>query len=184
VPDLLEALTSPDAGVRRWSALDLAGVREAVPALAGALASEPDVAVRDAILTTLAEIDSEEIPDLLASYLRAPDARLRNAVTEIIAQLSGTPAIIDGLLRDTDPHMRISAVMVLTLMVDPSVPAKLTAVIENDSDPRVVAAAVGELAELGDASHLPLLAGARARFVDDPFVAFTVDLAAERVAKS
>jgi HEAT repeat protein len=184
VPDLIAMLSSPDAGARRWAALDLAGAGDAAPTLVGALSSETDLAVRDAILTTLAGLDNALVPELLAVYLRSPDAGLRNAVAETIAQLAGTPAIIETLLSDPDPHMRIIAVMVLTLMADPSVPAWLASVVEDDQDPRVVASAIGELAELGDTSHLPLLARARARFPDDPFVSFTVGIAEERVAQS
>ena len=55
---LQDRLADPDAEQRRRAALDLDGHAEAVPALLARVPAETDLAVRDAVLTTLAAIDA------------------------------------------------------------------------------------------------------------------------------
>ncbi len=169
---LLAGLRDPRADVRRWAALDLAGNQDAVASLAARLGEEPDQAVRDALLGTLAEIGGAAVVDALVPYLRCEDAGVRNAVVECMSLIPASVEALPALLRDPDADVRAMTVMLLAALRDPRVPDLLLGVVACDPDPNVAGAAIGELAELGDETACNVIEAAAGRFPNDPFVAF------------
>ena len=175
---LLAALTADDAEERRRAALGLDGVAEAVPALLARVGAEPDPAVRDAVLTTLAAVDREDVATGLAVHLASEDAALRTAVAETLAAMpTAVPGLLPGLLADPDHDVRIMTVMILADLVHPDSVPRLVEVIRTDPHPNVVAAAVDALLPSATEDHAAVLREARARFPDDPFLRFTVEAA-------
>lgn len=184
VPGLIATLVAPgaDADARRWAALDLAGEPEAVHALCAAVAAEGSRAARDAMLTALVETGGEDVVRALVVHLRSAGAELRNAVVEALAQIEATALVVPELLADPDPDVRILTVMALASLRSPLVPSWLLSVVREDEHANVCGAALGELAEVGDASMLAAVETLPARFPQDPFIAFAARSVAERLA--
>ncbi|MGO9791987.1 MAG: HEAT repeat domain-containing protein [Solirubrobacteraceae bacterium] len=178
---LLTALRDPRADVRRWAALDLAGNQDAVAPLAARLAGEADQAVREALLSTLAEIGGAAVVDALVPYLRWEDAGVRNAVVECLSLISASVDAIPELLADSDADVRAMTVMLLAALRDARVPELLLGVVACDPDPNVCGAAIGELAELGDETACIVIEAAATRFPNDPFVAFAARTSVARL---
>ncbi len=184
--DPLAALEDADASVRRDAAHGLghpaghgAVAPGAVAALARRLETESDAGVREAILTTLARIATDEAAAALVPFLDREDAALRNGVLESLQQMPAevaAPALLP-LLRHADPDLRIFAVQGLGGLAHPGRADWLAAVMERDADVNVGLAAVEALAEAGSPEALSSLETLARRFPDDPFVAFAVDAA-------
>ncbi|CAO3410802.1 HEAT repeat domain-containing protein [Azospirillum largimobile] len=183
--DPLAALEDADASVRRDAAHGLghpfggAAPRGAVAALARRLEAEGDAGVREAILTALARIATDEAAAALVPLLDREDAALRNAALESLQQMPAevaAPALLP-LLGHADPDLRIFAVQGLGGLVHPGRADWLAAVMERDADVNVGLAAVEALAEAGSPEALSSLETLARRFPDDPFVAFAVDAA-------
>ena len=182
---LIRRLHDPSADVRRWAALDLAAATvagaDAVIALAARLAQEHDQAVREALLSTLAEIGGAAVVDALVPYLRWEDAGVRNAVVECLGQIPACADVVPLLLADADADVRVLTVMVLASLRDPRVPGWLLDAVACDPDPNVCGAAIGELTEVGDETASAAIEAAAGRFPGDPFVAFAARTFAARV---
>lgn len=182
--DPLAALEDADASVRRDAAHGLghapdAAPRGAVAALARRLEAEGDAGVREAILTALARIATDEAAAALVPFLDREDAALRNAALESLQQMPAevaAPALLP-LLGHADPDLRIFAVQGLGGLAHPGRADWLAAVMERDADVNVGLAAVEALAEAGSPEALSSLETLARRFPDDPFVAFAVDAA-------
>ena len=184
--DPLAALGDPDASARREAAYGLghpagqAGVAPgSVAALAGRLEAEDDAGVREAILTALARIATDEAAAALVPLLDREDAALRNAALESLQQMPAevaAPALLP-LLGHADPDLRIFAVQGLGGLAHPGRADWLAAVMERDADVNVGLAAVEALAEAGSPEALSSLEILARRFPDDPFVTFAVDAA-------
>ena len=183
--DPLAALEDADASVRRDAAHGLghpsggAAPPGAVAALARRLEAEGDAGVREAILTALARIATDEAAAALVPFLDREDAALRNAALESLQQMPAevaAPALLP-LLGHADPDLRIFAVQGLGGLVHPGRADWLAAVMERDADVNVGLAAVEALAEAGSPEALSSLETLARRFPDDPFVAFAVDAA-------
>lgn len=179
--DPLAALEDADASVRRDAAHGLghAAPPGAVAALARRLETEGDAGVREAILTALARIATDEAAAALIPVLDREDAALRNAALESLQQMPAevaAPALLP-LLGHADPDLRIFAVHGLGGLAHPSRADWLAAVMERDADVNVGLAAVEALAEAGSPEALSSLEALARRFPDDPFVAFAVDAA-------
>jgi HEAT repeat protein len=180
--DLVRALADPHPGVRRWAALDLAGHRPAVEALAAAAGVETDSAAREAIFTTIAGFDSPEAASAVVPYLRSDDAALRVAAVDALSQMpKAAPCYVDGLLGSDDADLRILVVMVLASLRSPEVPRWLLRVIGTDTHANVVSAAIGVLGEVGDATMAAAVDNARARFPGDPLLRFSAAVVSARL---
>ncbi|NMO54158.1 HEAT repeat domain-containing protein [Actinoplanes sp. TBRC 11911] len=174
----VEQLDDPDPEHRRQAALGLEGVAEAVPALLDRVAAEREPQVRDAMLTTLAAVDSPAVAEALAGHLASDDAALRTAVAEALATMPvSVPAIMPGLLTDPDHRVRVMTAMILADLPHPASLMWLSDMIRDDPHPNVVAAAIDALLPSAGPQHAELLRGAARRFPDDPFLRFTVDAA-------
>jgi len=188
--DLVRQLDDPDGEVRRAAALGLGGVglggvdlggvgrAEVVAELLDRVEAEPEAAVRDAMLTTLAAHDTAPVAAALAAHLASDDARLRTAAAEALATMPvSVPAIIPRLLADPDHDVRLMTVMVLADLPHPGSRIWLATMIRDDPHPNVVASAIDALLPSFAPEHRELLERAVRRFPDDPFLRFTVEMA-------
>jgi hypothetical protein len=88
---------------------------------------------------------------------------------------------IPRLLSDGDTDVRLLACELARNQPTGDADRLLTNILATEKQANVCAAAVEVLAEAGSAELLPLLAQCAARFPDDPFLAFAVRLASERI---
>ena len=169
---------------RRWAALDLVDFPESSPLLVARLKQEQDDYVRNAILTSLTLLhDSVAIAGLI-ECLRSEDVALRNEVIETLKHLPDQIApIMDELLHDADPDVRIFAVNILESLRHEHVEAWLIKVIEQDQHLNVCSVAVDLLSEVGTSASASALQQLKARFVNEPYICFAADLALQRILR-
>jgi HEAT repeat protein len=180
---LCVALDSPDATVRRWAARDLTPLPGASTPLIERLKDESDVSVRAVILTALIRIADPAAIAGLVHCLRSEDANLRNEAIEAMKALPVKVApIIQGLLVDKDPDVRIFAINILESLRHADVEAWLIAVIEHEPLVNVCGTAVDLLSEVGSSASHDALERLRARFADEPYIQFATALALKRIA--
>jgi hypothetical protein len=143
---------------------------------------EPDRAVLDLLLTLLVERPSRAVVVRLLPVLACDDARLRGAVAEALEQMpEPLEAEIGALLEHADADVRLQGVVALQHAPIPSAPRLLHQVLLREEHVNVCAAALEGLAGIGDASHLPAVEAARARFPDEPFLDFAAGVCAARI---
>lgn len=185
VPDsagLVEALSAPEAGVRRLAARDLAQHAEHLATLLQHLVQESDYGVRQAIFCSLQSMQSAEMVEGLIPLLRSEEADLRNAAIEVLqTQPALTGEHLEGLLRDTDSDVRIFALDILQLLAHPQAPHWLLQVLAEETHPNVLGAALDRLAELGQPEMLPALMQLRPKIHHEPYLLFTFDLVIRRL---
>lgn len=182
---LLKELESPDPAVRRQAARALAGDQAAVGALSRRLGREDEVAVWDAILTSLVQTGGREALAELLGYLRAEPVQLRNEVLEALKSFPEEeirPAA-EKLLADPDPHLRIAVIQLIQALGHPAGGRLLARVLEREEHVNVAATAVDLLAEMGGPEDVPALEAARRRFAAVPFMAFAIDTALARIRR-
>ena len=181
-PDLLVGLEDDNASVRRWAARDLVNCQDVASALVDRLKREGDLSVREVILTTLTRLGDATAVAGLVDCLHSEDAALRNEAIEAMKQLPDEVApIMQGLLADTDPDVRIFAVNILESLRHPDVEAWLIDVIETDPHINVCGTALDLLSEVGTKAALEPLARLKSRFADEPYIQFAADLALSRI---
>lgn len=168
----------------RWSAARALGAGPGdIEALGHALAAETDARVREAILTSLARTGRPEAADLIAPYLRSEDAQVRTGAMDALAAMPQVLAArLPDLLRDADPDVRILSCELARRIPAEAAETLLGEVIRQDLEVNVCAAAVEVLAEIGGPGALPALSACAARFADEPFLAFSIQAAVERIA--
>lgn len=178
-------LDAEDPAERRRAAHRMASRPEAVADLCARLAIEPDLSVREAILTSLVRGSVPEAVPALLPYLESEDAALRNAVIETVRAMPPAHVLphIEAYLTHEDSDVRIFAVQLLAGLPYPGRIDRLTAVLEGEPHVNVCLAALDGLAELGRPEVLPSFDRLRTRFPDDPVVAFSVDAAHRRFAQ-
>jgi len=167
----------------RWAAARSLATPADVDALGQALATEPDPRVREAILTSLARIDSREAAAAVIPHIRSDDAALRTAALDALramAQASG--AALPDLLGDADSDVRVLACEVVRASPDPRATRLLCDLLDRDPEPNVCAAAIDVLAEVGGPDALPALNRCAERFPDQPFLAFSAKVAMDRIS--
>ena len=181
-PDLLAALEDDNATTRRWAARDIVNCQDVAAALVDRLKREGDLSVREVMLTTLTRLGDSKAVAGLVDCLRSEDAALRNEAIEAMKQLPDEVAtIMQGLLADTDPDVRIFAVNILESLRHPDVESWLIEVIETDPHVNVCGTALDLLSEVGTEAALEPLARFKARFADEPYIQFAADLALRRI---
>jgi HEAT repeat protein len=179
---LLERLESDDADERRRAARELSSDPVAATALAGRLAIESERAVRDALFASLVEIGGAPVADMLGRLLRSEDAALRGAAVEALKRLGcAAVPLLDVLLDDTDPDVRLLAVEVTRAWPSALAAPRLRRVLENDLHVNVCGAAIDVATEVGTIDLLGALARLRVRFADDMFLGFAIDTACTRI---
>lgn len=181
-PDLLVSLEDDNATTRRWAARDLANCPDAAVALVSRLKREAELSVREVILSTLTQLGDATAVAGLVDCLRSDDAALRNEAVEAMKQLPFEVApMMQGLLGDPDPDVRIFTVNILESLCHPDVEAWLIEVISTDAHINVCATAVDLLSEVGTQQSLAPLAQLKRRFPDAPYIQFAADLALRRL---
>jgi HEAT repeat protein len=176
-------LDDPNPAARRWAARDLTDCPAASAALVKRLHIEPDVSVREVILTSLTSLGDELAVAGLVHCLRSEDVGLRNEAIEAMKQLPDEVApIMGGLLNDPSPDVRIFAVNVLESLRHPEVEAWLIRVIDLDPHLNVCATAVDLLGEVGSPAAEGSLLRLKARYANEPYIQFAAALALKRIA--
>lgn len=179
---LVASLDHPSAVTRRWAARDLADCPDSSAALLARLKKETDTSVREVILTTLTRRGDSTVVAGLVQCMHSEDAALRNEAIEAMKLLPDTVApIMRDLLTDADSDMRIFAVNILESLKHPDVELWLREVIERDPHINVCATAVDLLGEVGSSAALESLRQLKARFADQTYIQFAVDLAIKRI---
>ncbi|NEV64510.1 HEAT repeat domain-containing protein [Thiorhodococcus minor] len=179
---LIASLTASDPTARRWAARDLVDCPEAAAALVERLKQEPEVSVREVILTTLTSLGGPVAVSGLVDCLRSEDAALRNEAIEAMQKLPDAVApLMRGLLADPDPDLRIFAVNILESLCHPEVESWLIEVIEGDPHVNVCGVALDLLGEVGTSRARDSLVRVKARFSDEPYIRFAADLALGRL---
>jgi HEAT repeat protein len=168
---------------RREAALELAAVPEAARDLVVALGEEMDHPVREAIVTSLIVIATEEAAAGLANFLNSDDAHLRNLAIEALREIGpAAGSQIERLLASPYPDVRIFAVNVLDAFFyrRERDRERLHTLLQQDPDVNVGLAAVEALSQVGGPEDVPALRAFAARFPEHAFVAFAVDLVCRR----
>ena len=168
---------------QRWAA-----VRAAVDApgglalLADALPRESDARVREAIFTGLARLATPDSAAVVVPYLRSEDAGLRTAAIDALrAMPQACRPHLPSLLADPDSDVRLLSCELVRELPDEEANRLLCALLESETEKNVCAAAVEVLAEIGRPEALPSLTRCATRFSGDPFIAFSVRVATERI---
>jgi hypothetical protein len=179
---LLDSLQSTDEMTRRWAARDLAAFPQASVALMQQLTQEPDRSVREAIFVSLTQIGDQIAVDGLITCLRSEVVNLRNDAIEAMKLMPDAVApMMQGLLHDSDPDIRIFAVNILESLRHPKVESWLIDVITTDPHLNVCATALDLLAEVGSQQAIEPLQQLKQKFADEPFVQFAIDIALTRI---
>jgi HEAT repeat protein len=182
LPGLLEQLQDSSASVRRWAARDLADEPLSGSAICARLAIEPDATVRSVLFTTATRLGGRVVAKAMMDLLRSEDPGLRNGAIEVLSSMPDTVSPhIDALLEDPDGDVRIFTVNLLGDLRHPHVTRWLEQVLATDKAINVVGAALELLVEVGGPQTLPALKATRARFPDDDYIAFAVQLAIDRI---
>lgn len=179
---LIASLADSSATTRRWAARDLVNCPNSAVILVDHLKREPELSVREVILSTLTQLGDAAAVAGLVDCLRSEDAALRNEAVEAMKQLPDEVApMMQGLLTDPDPDVRIFTVNILESLCHPDVEAWLIEVISTDPHINVCATAVDLLSEVGTQAALEPLALLKSRFSADPYIQFAANLALRRI---
>ena len=179
---LLEALVSSDPAARRWAVRDLVQYSDAAGALTAQLKVENDASVRKAILLALTQSGSREAIDGLVGCLRSEDVAMRNEAIEAMKLMPDSVGpLMNSLLHDTDPDVRIFSVNVLESLKHPNVEQWLIDVITHDEHINVCATAVDLLVEVGTVASVIPLQNLKQKFTQEPYISFAADLAIKRI---
>jgi HEAT repeat protein len=179
---LIDSLADSSATTRRWAARDLVNCPNSAVILVDHLKCEPELSVREVILSTLTQLGDAAAVAGLVDCLRSEDAALRNEAVEAMKHLPDEVApMMQGLLTDPDPDVRIFTVNILESLCHPDVEAWLIEVISTDPHINVCATAVDLLSEVGTQAALAPLALLKSRFLADPYIQFAANLALRRI---
>lgn len=179
---LASDLESAEAGARRQAARNILRCPEAAVRLIDRLNREQEVAVREAILNALIRLNDASAAAGLIDCLRSEDAALRNNAMEAFRQLGEhVLPLLQSLLSDPAPDVRICAVNILGSQSHAGAEKWLIRVIEEDSHVNVCATAVDLLCEIGTEAASDSLLRLKTRFAHDPYIQFAADLAINRI---
>jgi len=178
----LVQLRGAAADARRGAAIALGhpaaaeGAEQTVlAALAEHLLTEPDRYVREAIFAAFGNIGGGAAAGMLGPFLRVDDAGLRNGAVETLRVLrEDAVAVVDGLLRDADAEVRFLAVEAIRGWPPELAVPRLRALLDREHHVNVMGAALDVAAAAGDATLLPALTAAQARFAGEAFVEFAI----------
>jgi HEAT repeat protein len=139
--------------------------------------------VREALFSSLADIGGPGVAGLVAPLLRNDDAALRGGAVETLKRLdAAAAAVLDALLDDADPDIRLLAIEVTRSWPSARAAPRLLRILAHDAHVNVCAAAVDVATEVGDGALLAALAALPDRFPDQPFLRFAVTVARARIS--
>ncbi len=167
----------------RWAAARAAaGKPDGVAVLASALSQEGDPRVREAIFTGLARIATAESAAAVVHYLRSDDASLRTGAIDALRAMPQAASLhLPLLLADLDADVRLLSCELARGLPDEDANRLLCQLLEVETEKNVCAAAVEVLAEIGRPEALPSLTRCATRFDGDPFIAFSIKVAIDRI---
>lgn len=168
---------------QRWAAARAAGDMPAsIDALGKALFGETDPRVRAAIFTSLARLHTAESVQAVLPHLRSDDSNVRTGALDALrAMPQAAGRCLPALLRDGDPDVRLLICEIARGLPAAEANPLLCDLIETEPEVNVCAAAVDVLAEIGGPEALPVLARCALRFAGNPFLGFSIKIAAERI---
>lgn len=180
--EVLSGLNSASAEERWAAARAAAELPDAAAALAAALPGEPDLRVREAMFTSLARIGTRDSVARILPLLRSDDSALRTGALDALRSSQvAAPEFLPQLLSDPDVDVRILSCELARNLPDEEASRSLCALLANEREINVCAAAIEVLAEVGDESALPTLARCAERFAQVPFLSFAIQLATDRI---
>ncbi|BEV00188.1 HEAT repeat domain-containing protein [Novosphingobium olei] len=175
-------LDHPDPMLRRRAVQALHGDPESVSVLVALLREEGDNLVRQAAFLALASLNSEKAAHGVAVMLSDADAALRNGALETLASMpTHAGGLLEPLGRDEDPDVRIFAVLLAGELQDSAAGAWLLSLAASETDPNVCSNLAEALGGTGLPDAVPALEAIAARFPDEPFLAFAVETALQRL---
>jgi HEAT repeat protein len=179
---VLTALTSANPDERWAAARAAAGVAGGADALAGAVRTENDPHVREAMFTSLARIGTTESANRLLPLLRCDDAQLRAGALDALRMMpAAVREMLPALLHDRDEDVRILSCELARILPSDEATQLLCAVLAGEQQINVCAAAIEVLAEVGSPAALPCLAECAQRFSGAPFLGFAIGIATQRI---
>lgn len=156
---LIEELQSPNEADRRYAAEDIedGGYAEAVPQLVECL-KDPSIAVAEAAASALGRIGNQEAARLLVKNLASENVRLRNLSNEVLSKLGSlaVEALKEELASEDRDVRKFAVDALLDINSTESLDALLVAC--EDEDVNIGATAIDGIGQLGDQSHVPLIA--------------------------
>jgi len=180
----LASLQAADPALRRSAAQTLAGQPEAVPVILAALERESSLAVRIALLDSLAATPGDEAVQALAGCLRSEDAWLRNAAIDLLRGMPEQVApVIAHMLIDPETDIRILAVGILDTLRHARVEDWLLQLIDAETDVNVCGAALEVLTTIGTPAAIGPVTTLMRRFADEPYITFAGRLLLNRLGR-
>lgn len=180
----LASLQAADPALRRSAAQTLAGQPEAVPVILDALERESSLAVRTALLDSLAATPGDEAVQALAGCLRSEDAWLRNAAIDLLRGMPEQVApVIAHMLIDPETDIRILAVGILDTLRHARVEDWLLQLIDAETDVNVCGAALEVLTTIGTSAAIGPVTTLMRRFADEPYITFAGRLLLNRLGR-
>jgi len=185
-PSLAEALAELRQGSaeqRFAAARALRRAPDALPHRAAALAAETEPPVREAIFSALAGINTAASFEAALAYLRSEDSATRSlALDALLLMQAHAAARLADLLRDPDPDVRLLACELGRAIAPDRAAEILAPTIATEPSAAICAAAIDVLSETAGPEVLPAFAACAARFPTEPFLAFSVKIATQRIA--
>jgi len=168
----------------RWAAARAAtAASEDIAALAAAVREEKDARVREAIFMGLARVGTPECAERLIELLRGDSASLRTGALDALRILIGNlPALLPRLLGDADADVRILSCELARGFPADQATKVLCDLLAGETQVNVCAAAIDVLTEVGNVAALPVLTACEQRFPHEPFLAFAIKVAIDRIA--
>jgi HEAT repeat protein len=153
-----------------------------VARLAEALEHERDPRVLQAIFTGLASAATAESAAAVVPFIRSEEASLRAAALDALRVMpEASRPHISRLLADPDPDVRLLSCELVRDFPEGEANRLLSDLLDRETEKNVAAAAIEVLAEIGSPQALPALAACAERFAGDPFLAFSIKVAIDRI---
>ena len=137
------------------------------------LRTAQDPSVREALSGALVQQGSLAAAEILVALLRAEDAGLRNlALAALVAMPGPAAAVLDGLLADPDPGLRMFGVLLAGDLPLGGIEMTLFARLQEETDANVCATLIEVLQGMGQPLPAQILATTAQRFRGDALVQF------------
>ncbi len=178
-------LDHPQPMQRRRAVQALTGDPDSVAPLVELLRSEGDNLVRQAAFIALASLNSERAARGVSVLLSDADAALRNGALETLSAMPAhAGALLEPLGRDEDPDVRIFAVLLASELQDDAASTWLLRLAEHEQDANVCSNLAEALGGTDRPEAVPALEAIGRRFPDEPFLAFAVETAVQRLREA
>jgi len=161
VEELRKKLNHPDEAERIYAVHDIMdnNITELLPDLVKKLVTEESIAVKNAIVEALKNMDISSIYEILFELFSSPDAYLRNAAVEIFASSSDKEGVVAFLASKLDHANKEVRKLILDSLVEIGTPSAVMAIRASlyDSSKNVQITAAEYLGKLKDKESLPEL---------------------------